>query len=165
MHDTTSQDALGTLARGLSEEVGPLRRSILNASRARAGLPSLPDAQIEVLRRLHPDRWESPTALGRRLGLARPTVSNLVSAMEKSGLVTRRADDADARSVQVGLTDLAREQLRVYDDAAESLLVEILGDLDPAQRRTLDDALPVLAQVRAALDEGGRRHPAPTSGT
>lgn len=161
--DPTSQDDLGALARGLSDEIGPLRRTLLNASRARAGLPSLPDAQIEVLRRLSPDRWESPTALGRRLGLARPTVSNLVSAMERGGLVTRRADASDARSVQVGLTDLAREQLRVYDAAAESLLVEVLHDLDPPEQSTLRDVLPLLARIRAALDEGGARSPGSSS--
>lgn len=163
VHESTSQASLGPLARSLSEEIGPFRRTLLNASRARAGLPSLPDAQIEVLRCLFPDRWESPTALGRRLGLARPTISNLVSAMERGGLAIRRADESDARSVQVGLTDLAREQLRVYDDAAESLLVDALRDLAPVQQSTLRDVLPILSQVRTTLDESWRRTGSPRS--
>ncbi|GAA4682929.1 hypothetical protein GCM10025780_30680 [Frondihabitans cladoniiphilus] len=129
----------------------------------RAGLPSIPDAQIEVLRRLLPHRWETPTSLGRQLGLARPTVSNLVAAMEKNGLVARQANEADARSMLVGLTDLARDQLAVYDEAAESLLVGLLEDLTSVQQRTVRDILPLLAEIRAALEHQEPHPPAATS--
>jgi DNA-binding MarR family transcriptional regulator len=150
--DSEDPSGLGAIARSLSDEIGPFRRTLLNSSRARAGLPSIPDAQIEVLRRLFPDRWLSPTVLGQQLGLARPTVSNLVAAMESRGLVVRRADESDARSTHVGLTDSAREQLRVYDAAAEALLVGILRDLAPGQQRTLREALPLLGLIRTALE-------------
>ncbi|OZE99187.1 transcriptional regulator [Rhodococcus sp. 15-2388-1-1a] len=129
-------------------------RVLLNTSRSRAGLAALPDAQIEILRRLFPDKWEGPTVLGRQLGLARPTISNLVRTMESDGLVARRPDGSDARSMRVGLTDLAREQLRIYDVAAEGLLVQILADLTPAEQRTLRDATALLGRIRAALERG-----------
>ncbi|MDV7988572.1 MULTISPECIES: MarR family winged helix-turn-helix transcriptional regulator [unclassified Rhodococcus (in: high G+C Gram-positive bacteria)] len=162
MDDSNSTPGLADIARRLSEEIGPFRRVLLNTSRSRAGLKALPDAQIEILRRLFPDKWEGPTALGRQLGLARPTISNLVRTMESDGLVARRPDDSDARSMRVGLTDLAREQLRVYDNAAEGLLVEVLGDLTPAQQRTLRDAVPLLGRIRAELETSeapSSRHP------
>ncbi|WP_423263248.1 MarR family winged helix-turn-helix transcriptional regulator [Frondihabitans sp. 4ASC-45] len=152
--DSGDPTGLSAIARSLSDEIGPFRRTLLNSSRALAGLPLIPDAQIEVLRRLFPDKWVSPTVLGRQLGLARPTVSNLVVAMERSGLVSRRADEADARSTKVGLTDLAREQLHVYDSAAEGLLTSILRDLTPAEQGTLRDALPLLGHIRTALERG-----------
>lgn len=56
--------------------------------------------------------------------------------------------------MHVGLTDLARERLRVYDAAAEGLLVRVLADLTPAQQRTLRDVLPLLGHIRAALEAG-----------
>ncbi|MCZ4563906.1 MarR family transcriptional regulator [Rhodococcus sp. IEGM 1401] len=154
MDDSDSAPGLADIARHLSEEIGPFRRVLLNASRSRAGLKALPDAQIEILRRLFPDKWEGPTVLGRQLGLARPTISNLVRTMESDGLVARRPDDSDARSMRVGLTDLAREQLRIYDIAAEGLLVNILDDLTPAEQRTLRDATALLGRIREALEHG-----------
>lgn len=143
---------LADIARRLSAEIGPFRRVLLNTSRSRAGLKSLPDAQIEILRRLSPDRWESPTTLGRRLGLARPTISNLVRTMEQDGLVVRRPDGSDARSMLVGLTELARTQLHVYDIAAEGLLLEVLNDLTSDEQRILRDTVPLLTQIRGALE-------------
>ncbi|CCQ17476.1 putative transcriptional regulator [Rhodococcus sp. AW25M09] len=161
MDDSDSAFGLASVARGLSEEIGPFRRVLLNTSRSRAGLKSLPDAQIEILRRLFPDRWESPTVLGRQLGLARPTISNLVRTMERDGLVVRRPDDSDARSTRVGLTDLAREQLHVYDIAAEGVLVEILDDLTSDQQQTLRDAIALLGRIRAALENSENAAPRP----
>jgi hypothetical protein len=54
--------------------------------------------------------------------------------------------------MHVGLTESAREQLRVYDAAAEALLVGILRDLAPGQQRTLREALPLLGRIRTALE-------------
>jgi DNA-binding MarR family transcriptional regulator len=150
----TDDDGLRDAARRLSAQVGPFRRTLLNASRQEGALPSIPDAQIEVLRRLDEDGWASPTALGRALGLARSTVSNLVAAMERGGLVERRLAVGDGRSTEVGLTDLARERLRVYDAAAERVLMEALAGLPDADRAVLVAALPVLTRLQDAIADG-----------
>jgi DNA-binding MarR family transcriptional regulator len=147
----TDDPALRDAARRLSAQVGPFRRTLLNASRQEGALPSVPDAQIEVLRRLDEDGWSSPTALGRALGLARSTVSNLVAAMERDGLVERRLAVGDGRSTEVGLTDLAHERLRVYDAAAERVLMGALAGLPEADRAVLVAALPVLARLQDAI--------------
>lgn len=165
MDDSEHSSSLSAIARSLSDEVGPFRRTLLNSARARADLPLLPDAQIEVLRRLFPDKWLSPTALGRQLGLARPTISNLVAGMESRGLVTRQADESDARSTHVGLTELAREQLLIYDAAAEGLLTGILRDMTPAQQRVLRDAVPLLVKIRAGIEQDDARENATPAGT
>lgn len=150
---TAAADDLRDAARRLSAQVGPFRRTLLNASRHEGELPTIPDAQIEVLRRLDEDGWASPTALGRSLGLARSTVSNLVAAAERDGLVERRLARGDGRSTEVGLTDLARERLRVYDAAAERVLLRALAGLPDADRAALAAALPVLARLQAAIAE------------
>ncbi|PPF62559.1 transcriptional regulator, partial [Rathayibacter tritici] len=122
----------GSVARRLSAEIGPFRRTLLSASRRDGALPEIPDAQIEVLRRLDEDGWSTPTALGRSLGLARSTISNLVAAMEREGLVERRLATGDGRSTEVGLTALARERLAVYDASAERVLVAALPRSQPS---------------------------------
>lgn len=142
---------LRAAARRLSAQIGPFRRTLLTASRQEGALPAIPDAQIEVLRRLDEDGWASPTALGRALGLARSTVSNLVAAMERDGLVARRLAQGDGRSTEVGLTDLARERLRVYDEAAERVLLDAMAALQEQERAVLVAALPVLARLQDGI--------------
>lgn len=158
--DRSADRGLRDAARRLSALVGPFRRTLLNASRSEGDLPAVPDAQIEVLRRLDEDGWASPTALGRALGLARSTVSNLVAAMQRDGLVERRLARGDGRSTEVGLTDLARERLRVYDAAAERLLLSALAGLPEADRAVLVAAVPVLTRLQAAIaDAAGQPRP------
>lgn len=147
---------LPRVARRLSAEVGPFRRALLSTARRSVALPDIPDAQIEVLRRLAEDGWSTPTGLGRVLGLARSTVSNLVAAMEREGLVERRLARGDGRSTEVGLTDLARRRLGEYDTSAERVLVDALGALGPDDQRALAAALPVLERLRARLEPGSR---------
>ncbi|KTR08888.1 transcriptional regulator [Curtobacterium luteum] len=136
----------------MSAEVGPFRRALLNTARRSGDLPDIPDAQIEVLRRLDVDGWSSPTALGRALGLARSTVSNLVAAMERDGLVERRLARGDGRSTEVGLTELAQRRLAVYDESAERVLVEAMAAASAADRRVLADVGDVLARLRQRLE-------------
>jgi DNA-binding MarR family transcriptional regulator len=147
------------VARDISDGVGPFRRTLLNASRRDGALPELPDAQIEVLRRLDEDVWSTPTALGKTLGLARSTVSNLVTAMERDGLVARRLAAGDGRSTEVTLTELARERLRVYDRSAEHVLVAALDQLTPDEVQAVRSALPVLARIRDAVATSSTRPP------
>ncbi len=148
---------LHEIARRISDQIGPFRRTLLNASRRDGELPELPDAQIEVLRRLDDGGWTTPTALGRSLGLARSTVSNLVTTMERGGLVQRRLAVGDGRSTEIALTDLAAERLRVYDASAERVLVAALERLEPGGVAALRAALPVLGELRTAVDdESGR---------
>ncbi|OIH97793.1 transcriptional regulator [Curtobacterium sp. MCBA15_001] len=145
---------MALVARRLSAEVGPFRRALLTTARRTGALPEIPDAQIEVLRRLDEDGWSSPTRIGRALGLARSTVSNLVAAMQRDGLVERRLAAGDGRSTEVGLTDLARDRLAVYDAAAEQVLVAAMQTLDPRARQDLARALPRFAELRQVLEAG-----------
>jgi len=144
-----TEDDTTRIARRLSDRVGPFRRTLLRTSRAVADLPDIPEAQIEVLRALgvDPQVGTAPSALATRLGLARSTVSNLVSAMEQSGLVERRVVGGDGRRATVHLTPLATDRLRTYDDAATTVLVDALDRLSDADRHALARALPALERL------------------
>ncbi|WP_420369601.1 MarR family winged helix-turn-helix transcriptional regulator [Curtobacterium sp. L1-20] len=161
MDDARTDPDLHRVARRLSAEIGPFRRALLGTARRSVALPDIPDAQIEVLRRLDEDGWSSPTSLGRVLGLARSTVSNLVAAMERDGLVERRLALGDGRSTEVGLTDLARRRLAEYDVSAERVLVDALGALPEGDQRALAAALPVLERLRAELEPTAKGRTAP----
>ncbi|MBF4618418.1 MarR family transcriptional regulator [Clavibacter sp. VKM Ac-2873] len=142
---------LRIVARRLGADLGPFRRRLMNASRSAADLPDLPDAQVEVLRRLEAIGWATPTLLGRALGLARSTVSNLILAMERDGLVDRRLAKGDGRSTEVGLTDRARDLLRTFDRSAEGVLVGALRGLTADERHRIARALPAFEALHAAI--------------
>ncbi|MBF4622986.1 MarR family winged helix-turn-helix transcriptional regulator [Clavibacter sp. VKM Ac-2872] len=152
-----SDAELRVVARRLGADLGPFRRRLMNASRSAADLPDLPDAQVEVLRRLETTGWATPTGLGRGLGLARSTVSNLILAMERDGLVDRRLAKGDGRSTEVGLTDRARDLLRTFDRSTEGVLVGALRGLTPDELRDIARALPAFEALHAAIGGEPRR--------
>jgi len=163
MPSNASDPELREIARRLGTDLGPFRRRIMNASRQAADLPDLPDAQVEVLRRLEAIGWATPTALGRALGLARSTVSNLILAMERDDLVDRRLAKGDGRSTEVGLTDRARGLLRTFDHSAEAVLVSALRRLTAAERRDIARAIPALDALHAAVGGEQARADGPRS--
>ncbi|WP_238638026.1 MarR family winged helix-turn-helix transcriptional regulator [Curtobacterium sp. HSID17257] len=154
MQGTDASDATTQVARRLSDRIGPFRRALLRTSREVADLPDLPDAQVEAMRALT-GSTTTPSALAARLGLARSTVSNLVSAMESVGLVERRLAAGDGRRTELRLTPLAEERLAAYDEASAAVLVEALGRLAPEDRTALAAALPALEHLHHEITHRG----------
>ncbi len=135
----------------LAAVVSPLRRALLAAAREREGLPDIPDAQIEVLRALPRGTVASPGEVADRLGLRRPTLSNLLAAMEAAGLVARRRNEQDARRVEVVATPEALGFLARFDSAAAAIVAEAAASLTPAEAGALEAAVPALEALRDAL--------------
>jgi MarR family transcriptional regulator, organic hydroperoxide resistance regulator len=65
--------------------------------------------QEMVLLRLWRRDGLSPSELADRLGVEPPTVTNMLSRMEKAGFLERRRDSKDARCTRVYLTKRGRE--------------------------------------------------------
>lgn len=136
--------------------VSPLRRALLSAARAAEGLPDIPDAQIEVLRAIPGGVRSSPGALAERLGLSRPTVSNLLKSMESARLVERLAQAGDGRRVEVRATAGALELLARFDEASAVIVGDALAELDADEREALAAALPVLERLRGIVERHAR---------
>lgn len=140
----------------LNSIVSPLRRGLLKAARAAEHLPDLPEAQIEVLRALPAGAVRSPGELAAELGLSRPTVSNLLREMERAGLVTREASEADRRRVEVRASTRALGLLERFDRASAAILAAALAELDDTDRAALAAALPALERLRDAVQGAAR---------
>ena len=82
---------MDSTATELGRQLGPLRRSLLRATRDVAQLPDIADSHIEVMRALAAEPSMSPGRLATRLNLARSTVSKLIRAMVDAGLVVLTA--------------------------------------------------------------------------
>lgn len=75
------------------------------------------------------------------LGVTARTITPLVDALEKQGLVVRVPDERDRRAIQLELTDAGRAQLAPLAQAVEGASDILLGPLSSAERRTLLDLL------------------------
>jgi DNA-binding MarR family transcriptional regulator len=135
----------------LAAVISPLRRTLLAAARDAEHLPDIPDAQVEIIRALPRDTASSPGELAERLGLSRPTVSNLLTVMENNGLVERRPRPGDRRHVEVVVTAKALDLFDRFDRASGDLVAAAAGTLTDADRAVLAAALPVLERLRDAL--------------
>ncbi|GAA1753407.1 MarR family winged helix-turn-helix transcriptional regulator [Luedemannella helvata] len=148
----------------LAAVISPLRRTLLAAARAAERLPEIPDAQIEIIRALPSGTAATPSELAHRLGLSRPTVSNLLRAMESAGLVTRRPRPADRRQVQVAVSAKALDLFARFDRAGAALVADAVATLSAADRDALAGAVGALERLRDAITAGrqpGPPHPDP----
>lgn len=152
-------DPSPTTAAGLSRVLGPLRRAVLRNTRAAEGLPDLPDTYIEILRTVATTPAISPRSIADQLGLARPTVSNLIQAMRRDGLLDLARSDKDARVVKVTITDTAAQLLGRYDTASARIVSVALNRLTATERAAIAAAVPALAALQATLGTPGESGP------
>lgn len=147
-------DGITRTAGSLAHQLGPLRRAVLRASRSAADLPDIPEAQIEVMRSLAATGESAPSDLADTLGLARSTISNLLSQMQGARLIERHLVAGDGRRTSVGLTPLAETRLRAFDESAAHILATALRDLSPGDVATIAAALPALERLQHRIVGG-----------
>lgn len=148
MSRTGERDAVTFDAARLAAVISPLRRALLNGTLDREGLPDIPDAQIEIIRALPRGTVTTPSELAARLSLGRSTVSNLLAAMEKRGLVARRSRDDDRRQVDVVATAVATGYFDRFDVASAALVADAADSLGPDDLAALNAAIPILEKLR-----------------
>jgi DNA-binding MarR family transcriptional regulator len=96
------------------------------------------------LRDLGPTRI---TELANIEAVTQPTMTTLVTRLERDGLVTRSPDPADARAVLARITEEGLARLAGMRAARAAVLDAALAELEPAEREALEDALPVLEKL------------------
>ncbi|MDQ0649589.1 DNA-binding MarR family transcriptional regulator [Microbacterium natoriense] len=162
VHDSASAPVTLDAAR-LAAVISPLRRALLSATRASAELPELPEAQIDVLRTLPRGTAKGPAEIAAQLRLGRPTISNLLGAMESDGLVERGADPVDGRRVLVTASPRALDLFERFDSSSSRLVAEAVSRLGDAERSALSEALPALERLCAVLTGADDSASTPTS--
>lgn len=135
---------LDTAALGVIIRVMTLYRSFhREATRALEplGLELFEYDVLSALRRQGEPFALAATSLARETGLSSGAMTNRIDRLEERGLVQRRSDKADRRSVIVRLTRSGRrtmdEAIQVRLDAAR----EGLGELSKSDRKRLADLL------------------------
>ncbi|MBW0017793.1 MAG: MarR family transcriptional regulator [Mycobacterium sp.] len=87
------------------------------------------------------DREPAMAELATYLGLERSTVSGLIDRAAERGLVTKKADRADGRSVRVSLTAQARRLAPVIVAEIGELMAPLTGRLNAVEQRRLIELL------------------------
>ena len=87
------------------------------------------------------------SALARAERVSPATISSTVSGLESAGLVARRRDGTDARSVTVEATARGREVLTEGRRRRVAVLAAALAGLSPADRAALAGGLDALEKL------------------
>ena len=135
----------------LAALVSPMRRALGALAREREALPDLPDAQIEIIRLLETTGDATPSSIALALGASRPTVSNLLAAMESAGLVVRRRDASDGRRIVVSASAAALDYFARFDAATSAIMAEATGALSAIDQAALAHASGALERLTAEL--------------
>ena len=122
-------------------------------------------ARFDLMRILYGNRTfsMSQSVLRAQLGVARATLSTMLKALEKLGLVERKTHEFDRRTKRVTLTYAARSLMwnvlvalvrrRVLADVIDRALMQHLPPVDPAAERGAVDSIAI--RVLCALARRG----------
>jgi len=88
--------------------------------------------------------------LAKRMAVSTPTVSHIVDALDKLGLIARQPDPHDRRVCRLTTSPAGAELLEELGRHATGLLADRIHQLPPAQQVALDAALPALEALAAA---------------
>lgn len=80
-----------------------------------------------------------------------PTMTRIVAALADQGLVTKRSDPADRRTIQLSATLRGQRLLLAGRDRRVASLTEALRGLSTEDRTALETALPILHDVLQRL--------------
>jgi len=148
--ETTNEPA----ARAASEALYGLLSAAVRRGPREMSLTSL--ATLATLDRSGPRRI---TDLALIEGVAQPSMTALVSTLERAGLVERRGDPADKRVALVALTPAGAELLRSRRRAGAEAFEQLIDKLPPQEAAALTAAIPALRHLRELDNED--REPAP----
>lgn len=96
------------------------------------------------------------TELVKTEQISQPGLTQLVTRLERDGLVERRPDPTDGRAVLVHITDRGRKigQARLEDRGRH--LRPLIAQLTPAERQAIAAALPALTRLAELGTQAGR---------
>jgi DNA-binding MarR family transcriptional regulator len=115
--------------------------------------PDLSVPQFRVLNYLNRHEGASLSEVAEFLGLTLPSVSKMVDGLVGRGLVSRQMAVEDRRRVVLAPTAQGRSARQAALQVTESRLAERLAPLPASRRRTIMEAMQVLASIFGAGGE------------
>jgi DNA-binding MarR family transcriptional regulator len=138
--------AAPTLAAELDARLIALWRTV-----GRLGYRDLSRTAASVLASLRNGGPQRVTALATAESIAQPSMTALLSRLERDGLVKRGPDPADARAVLATITAEGVERLTTIRAARAAVIEARLAELEPADRDAIAAAIPALAKLTGEI--------------
>ncbi|MEU3984425.1 MarR family transcriptional regulator [Streptomyces sp. NPDC026672] len=142
-HRVTGPAVTDASAEELITAVEQMVRFVRHSATA-GGLGTAASAVMARLGREGPQRL---TELARAEGASQPNMTQLVTRLERAGLVRRTADRSDGRGVLVAATDTGLDVHRRRRAERTAALRDLVGELAPPERQAVLAALPALARA------------------
>jgi DNA-binding MarR family transcriptional regulator len=120
------------------------RRNILESVRKEGFKHDLTFSQVEVLRFIGLSGKETMKNIADYLKIAPPSATEIVSEMERKGLVNRKSDKNDRRVIFIELTDIAKKLFVSVSRRKEVLFQKMISKLNEADHKTLERIIRVL---------------------
>lgn len=139
--------------------VGALTRAIENFNRYYIRLPTVQKLSFTTLSVLDTLAFGGPkrlTELVKTEQISQPGLTQLVTRLERDGLVERRPDPTDGRAVLVHITDSGRKIGQSRHEDRGRHLIPLIAELTPAERQAIAAALPALTRLAELGAEAGR---------
>src|SRR4051794_35690158 len=134
--------AAPSLAADLDARLIALYRAIAKAARQ-----DLSRTAASVLAGLRDGGPQRITALAAAEAVAQPSMTTLVSRLERAGLAGRRQDPADARAVLVSITPEGLDRLQAIRRQRAAAVEARLAALGPGERAALAAVIPLLDKL------------------
>ena len=141
MTDTTA-DTTHETAQRLRRAVTRLNRRLRSSS-----LGGISPAQASMLSSIGQLGSPSLGELAAAELVRPPSITRVVRAMEKAGLVRTTPDERDRRSTRVALTATGRQELAAIRRRKTEFLEATLLALDPSERRRAEEAVAFLERL------------------
>ncbi|MGP3964028.1 MarR family winged helix-turn-helix transcriptional regulator [Nonomuraea sp. 3N208] len=122
-------------------------RSLMDELLKPTGITALQYTALTVLRRRD---GLSSAQLARNSFVTAQSMADMITALERRGLIVRRRDPDNRRALLISLTDVGHELLAAHDEAMDALEERMLSGLTPRQRRDLEV---YLNRCRTALSD------------
>ncbi|MGQ4420207.1 MarR family transcriptional regulator [Streptomyces sp. SAS_269] len=140
-------------------DVGDLTRAIENFNRYYIRLPAVQKLSFTTLSVLDTLAVSGPkrlTELAKTEQISQPGLTQLVTRLERDGLVERRPDPTDGRAVLVHMTDSGRKIGQSRQEDRGRHLTPLIAQLTSAERQAIAAALPALTRLAELGAEAGR---------
>ncbi|MEV7129313.1 MarR family transcriptional regulator [Streptomyces sp. NPDC093260] len=130
-----------------SEELMLAVEQLVRYVRRSATAGGLSTAASSALGRLGSEGPQRLTELARAENVSQPNMTQLVTRMERDGLVRRTADATDGRGVVVAVTDTGLEVFRQRRAERADALRQLVEELTEPEQEAVRIALPALARA------------------
>jgi DNA-binding MarR family transcriptional regulator len=140
-------------ARGLAKQLGLRIVRITQYLTRRMQQEVLTPSQVTVLTLLLDDRAWRLSDLASATGVRPPSMTELISRMERQGWLRKMDTVYDRRGVAVTITEEGRKHIHALNRRQVDLIAGRLALLSDEEKRIIEQALPVLDKLFSGPDD------------